>query len=44
MDNSWNERYAMEEYNYGTAPNAFFKQELEKLSPGRILIQGTDQL
>ena len=40
MENFWNDRYAGEEYVYGTAPNAFFKQELEKLSPGRILLPG----
>lgn len=40
MNNFWNERYSIEEYVYGTAPNAYFKQELEKLSPGRILMPG----
>jgi len=40
MNNFWNERYAVEEYVYGTAPNDYFKQELEKLNPGRILLPG----
>ena len=34
----WDQRYAETEYVYGTAPNDFFKQELDKLSPGRILL------
>ncbi|MDD3322392.1 MAG: class I SAM-dependent methyltransferase [Paludibacter sp.] len=37
MENSWNQRYAQEEYVYGTEPNGFFKEELLKLQPGRIL-------
>jgi len=34
----WDQRYADEEYVYGTAPNEFFKQELDKLAPGKILL------
>jgi len=34
----WDQRYADEEYVYGTTPNEFFKQELDKLAPGKILI------
>lgn len=37
MDNFWNERYGNEEYAYGKSPNAFLKQELVKLEPGKIL-------
>lgn len=33
----WNERYASEEYVYGTRPNQFLKEQLEKITPGRIL-------
>ncbi len=33
----WNERYSNEAYAYGLEPNAFLKQELEKLSPSKIL-------
>ena len=40
MNNFWDERYAEEEYVYGTAPNKYFKQELEKLTPGKILLPG----
>ncbi|MDO4795570.1 MAG: class I SAM-dependent methyltransferase [Brachymonas sp.] len=34
----WNSNFQRPEYVYGTQPNAFFKQELDKLSPGRILL------
>ncbi|MEZ5196266.1 MAG: class I SAM-dependent methyltransferase [Bacteroidales bacterium] len=33
----WNERYAIENYAYGTAPNRFFKSELDKTPIGKIL-------
>lgn len=33
----WNEHYAAEEYHYGVEPNAFLKEELAKLQPGKIL-------
>lgn len=34
----WDQRYADAEYVYGTDPNEFFKLELDKLKPGRILL------
>jgi SAM-dependent methyltransferase len=34
----WNERYANEEFIYGTEPNDFFKQQLDKLKPRKILL------
>ncbi len=37
MNDFWNERYNTKEYAYGEKPNQFFKQELEKLSLGKIL-------
>jgi len=37
MTDFWNERYATEEYAYGTEPNRFFKENLEQLVPGKIL-------
>ncbi len=37
MVDVWNQRYAQEEYIYGVKPNEFFKKELTKLKPGRIL-------
>jgi len=35
---TWDQRYADSEYVYGTSPNDFFKQELDKLGPGKILL------
>jgi len=37
MQNQWDERYANPEYIYGTEPNAFLKEKLAALKPGRIL-------
>ncbi len=37
MKSSWNDRYAKKEFAYGTLPNEFLKEQLEKLSPGKIL-------
>jgi SAM-dependent methyltransferase len=37
MSEFWNERYALKEYVYGTEPNVFFKTQITKLSPGKIL-------
>ena len=34
----WNQNYQNEEYVYGKEPNEFFRQELEKLNPGKILL------
>jgi len=33
----WNDRYSSEEFAYGTAPNNFLREQLEKLNPGSIL-------
>lgn len=38
MKEFWNERYAQEEYAYGKAPNLFFKEQIDKLKIGRILL------
>ncbi len=40
MNSFWNERFAVEEYVYGTEPNDFFREELEKLTSGEILMPG----
>lgn len=40
MKNPWDKRYSAAEYVYGTEPNEFFKEEIEKLRPGRILFLG----
>jgi ubiquinone/menaquinone biosynthesis C-methylase UbiE len=34
----WDERYGARAYAYGELPNAFFREQLLKLSPGRILL------
>lgn len=33
----WNNRYSSEEFAYGTAPNNYLKEQLEKLKTGSIL-------
>lgn len=40
MSNFWDKRYSQEEYVYGTKPNEFFKTELDKLKPGKLLLLG----
>ncbi len=40
MDKFWDERYSQEEYVYGIQPNSFFKEQLDKLSPGKLLLLG----
>ena len=37
MNDFWNERYAENEFAYGTLPNEFLKEQLDKLSTGKIL-------
>lgn len=36
----WDKRYSEEEYAYGTEPNAFFKEQIDKLEPGKLLLPG----
>jgi SAM-dependent methyltransferase len=36
----WDERYSASEYAYGVDPNLFFKEQLDKLTPGKILMLG----
>jgi hypothetical protein len=36
----WDKKFSVEEYIYGTEPNKFFKEVLNKLSPGKILLLG----
>ncbi|MEN2284438.1 class I SAM-dependent methyltransferase [Algoriphagus sp. SE2] len=38
MKQFWNDRYASEQFAYGQEPNVFFKQELDKLKKGKILL------
>ncbi len=40
MRELWESRYAEEEYAYGVKPNEFFKQEIDKLEPGKLLMPG----
>lgn len=40
MKQMWNERFGKEDYAYGKEPNQFFKQEIDKLEPGKILLLG----
>ncbi|MBT9395102.1 class I SAM-dependent methyltransferase [Hymenobacter sp. NST-14] len=34
----WDARYESEQYAYGTEPNAYFRQQLDRLPPGRLLL------
>jgi hypothetical protein len=38
MKDFWDERYSTGEYVYGLEPNAFFKQSIDKINPGIILL------
>lgn len=38
MKDFWNKRYEENSFAYGTLPNTFFKQQLDKLTPGQILL------
>ena len=38
MSKFWDERFAADEYAYGTQPNDFFKKQLDQLSPGDLLL------
>jgi len=37
MQDEWNKRFGKEDYFYGIEPNAFVKEQLLKLKPGKIL-------
>lgn len=43
MKEFWDERYSAEEYIYGKEPSAYFRQILDRLEPGRILIPGAGE-
>lgn len=38
MKDFWNKRYAEDSFAYGTLANVFFKQELDRLTPGQLLL------
>ncbi len=36
----WNSRYSEREFAYGTDPNEFFKEQIDKIIPGRAIFLG----
>jgi len=36
----WDERFSTDEYIYGKNPNKFFKEQIDKVKPGRLLLLG----
>lgn len=40
MKNFWDGRYSTKDYIYATQPNQFFKEQIERLKLGRILMLG----
>lgn len=40
MKEFWNERYSVDEYVYGREPNSFFREQLDKLQPSKLLLPG----
>jgi hypothetical protein len=38
MKTMWDERYASSEYVYGSQPNIFFRESIDSLNPGRLLL------
>ncbi len=36
----WNDRYSSNDFVYGTEPNVFFKDKLDKINPGKLLLLG----
>ena len=38
MKDFWNDRYSSQDFVYGKEPNEFFKSEIDKLSPGHLLL------
>lgn len=36
----WDERYSGKEFVYGAEPNNFFKEQIDKLKPGKLLMPG----
>ncbi|MEE9431268.1 MAG: class I SAM-dependent methyltransferase [Melioribacteraceae bacterium] len=37
MKSFWDKRYNSEEYTFGKEPNGFFKEEIDKLTPAKVL-------
>ena len=40
MENFWDQRYSEPGFAYGQEPNAFFKEVIDGLAPGRVLLPG----
>lgn len=40
MRELWNQRYSERDFVYGKEPNQFFKEQIEKLTPGKLLLLG----
>lgn len=38
MKQFWDERYGQPEYAYGEQPNNFFRQQLDRIQPGKLLM------
>ena len=38
MEEFWNERYSSTDFAYGEAPNAFFREHLDSVKPGALLL------
>lgn len=38
MSEFWNERYRAKDYVYGEEPNVFFKEQIQKLNPGTLIL------
>ncbi len=36
----WDERYSEDEFIYGTEPNIYFKEVIDSLNPGKLLLPG----
>lgn len=39
-NNFWDDRYSTDEFIYGKEPNEFFKENIDKLPPGKLLLPG----
>ncbi len=38
MENTWDERYSIEDYYYGENPNEYLQSKIETLTPGKVLL------
>jgi len=38
MKEFWNQRFSEEEYIYGTEPNEYFKEVIDQMKPGKLLL------